>query len=160
MSTRILDCTFDFLRLQNTVGTENVTPSIKNYVALQHVTTLISWLSFWQLRLFKRAVTEQIVTQSRRQVKVQCFKMAKIDLASRSNPILWLKKAILQRENLKDVRKTSHWAVNICLCAFRNWKCLQNTDNLYRQPTMKIPELRWCLTEISFTYPSQFPGMF
>ena len=27
-------------------------------------------------------------------------------------------------------------------------------------PTMKIPEFRWCLTEITFNNPSQFLGMF
>ena len=30
----------------------------------------------------------------------------------------------------------------------------------YRRPTMKLAELRWCLTEFSFTNPSQFPDMF
>ena len=45
--------------------------------------------------------------------KVWCFEMAKIDPVSPFYPILLLKKAILQKENLKDVRKTSHWAVNI-----------------------------------------------
>ena len=28
------------------------------------------------------------------------------------------------------------------------------------RPAMKIPEIRWCLTESSFNNPSQFPGMF
>ena len=37
-----------------------------------------------------------------------------------------------------------------------NWKCLHN----YHWPTMKIPELRWCLPEMSFNNPSQFPGFF
>ena len=29
-----------------------------------------------------------------------------------------------------------------------------------RPSTMKLPELRWCLTEITFNNPSQFQGMF
>ena len=61
-----------------------------------------------QTYVVPRTVTEQTVMQSRRQVlKVQCFKMAQIDPVSLFYPILWLKKAILQTENLQDVRKTS-----------------------------------------------------
>ena len=136
---------------------------------LDFVTVILTALSL-QTYVVPRAVTEQTVTQSRRQVKFSVSKWLKLTQFHLFTPFFNGKKAILQRENLQDVRKTSHWAVNICLCAFRNWKfyreildfcaCLHNTDNLYRQPTMKIPELRWCLTEISFTYPSQFPGMF
>ena len=129
-------CAFDFLLLQNTVGTESVTPSIKNYVAL------LPWFRDCD---FDSSVSSNVRcatcshgTDCHAESpagKVQCFKMAKIDPVSPFYPILWLKKAILQRENLQDIRKTSHWAVNIYLCAFRNWKC----------------ELLWCLTEISFT---------
>ena len=60
---------FDFLLLQNTVGTENVTPSIKNYVAL---------LPSLQTYVVPRAVTEQTVTQSRRQVKFSVSKWLKL----------------------------------------------------------------------------------
>ena len=89
--------------------------------------------------------------------KVQCFKIAKIDPVPPFYPTLWLKKEFCNGwENLQEGRKTSLKAVNIYFCAFRNWKCLHN----YRRPTMKIPELRWCLTEITFNNPSQFPGMF
>ena len=88
--------------------------------------------------------------------RVQCFKMAKIDPASPFYSTLWLKKATLQWENPQEVRKTSLEVVNIYFCAFRHWKCLHK----YRRPTTKIPELRWCLTQISFNNPSQFPGMF
>ena len=87
--------------------------------------------------------------------RVQCFKIAKIDSVSPFYPTLWLKKASLQWENLQEVRKTSLWAVNIYFCAFRNCQ-----GHNYCRPTMKIPELRWCLTKISFNNPSQFPGMF
>ena len=88
---------------------------------------------------------------------VQCFKVAKSAPVSPFYPTLWMKKATLQRENPQEVRKTSLSAVNIYFCAFRNWKC----SHIYRRPTMKIPELRWCLiTQISFNNPSQFPGMF
>ena len=77
---------------------------------LRCVTSLISWLSFWQLRLFKRTLWH---VQSRNRLSRRVAGMAKIDPVSPFYPILWLKKAILQRENLQDVRKTSHWAVNI-----------------------------------------------
>ena len=81
--------------------------------------------------------------------RVQCFKMAKFDPVSTFNPLFDWKKKLSNG-------KTSLHTVNIYFCAFRNWKCLHN----YRRPTMKIPELRWCLTEMSFNNPSQFPGMF
>ena len=88
--------------------------------------------------------------------RVQCFKVAKIDPVSPFYPTIWMKKATLQWENPRKVRKTSLQAVNIYFCAFQSWKCLHN----YHRPTMKFPELRWCLTQISFNIPSQFPGVF
>ena len=60
--------------------------------------------------VMSRAVTEQIVTQSRGLVEispVQCFKVAKIDPVSPFYPTVWMKKATLQWENLQEVRKTS-----------------------------------------------------
>ena len=81
--------------------------------------------------------------------RVQCFKMAKMDPVSPFHPLFDWKKQLCNG-------KTSLQAVNIYSCAFRNWKCLQN----YRRPTMKIPEFRWCLTEMSFNNPGQSPGMF
>ena len=59
-----------------------------------------------QTYLMSRAVTEQIVTQSRRLVGVQRFKMAKIDPVSPFYPTL-IGKRILQWENLQEVQKTS-----------------------------------------------------
>ena len=114
---------------------------------LRCVTTLILTAPSLHTYVVPRAVTEQTVSVSKW--------LTLIDPVSPVYPILWLKKAILQRENLPDVRKTSHWAVYIYLCAFRNWKC-------YRQfiPPKFLNFYHWCLTEISFTYPSQFPGMF
>ena len=51
-----------------------------------------------------RAVTEQILTQSRRLVGVQRFKMAKIDPVSPFYPTL-IGKGILQWENLQEVQE-------------------------------------------------------
>ena len=59
-----------------------------------------------QTYLMSRAVTEQIVMQSRRLVGVQRFKMAKIDPVSPFYPTL-IGKGILQWENLQEVQKTS-----------------------------------------------------
>ena len=71
-------------------------------------------------------------------------------------PLFDWKKEFCNGKTYKKYKKASLWAVNIYFCAFRNWKCSHN----YRRPTMKIPELRWCLTEITFSNPSQFPSMF
>ena len=126
---------------------------------LRCVTTVIPWLSFWRRHFNVRYVTCSHGADCHAELpagRVHCLKMAKIDPVSPFYPTLWLKQATLQWENLQKVRKTSLEAVNIYFCAFRNWKCLHNN----RRPTVKIPELRWCLTEISFNNPSQFPGMF
>ena len=97
-----------FFASSKTVGTENVTPSIKNFVAL---------LPWFRDCHFDSSVSSNVRcatcshgTDCHAESpagKVQCFKMAKIDPVSPFNPILWLKKAILQRKNLQDVRKTS-----------------------------------------------------
>ena len=59
-----------------------------------------------QTYLMSRAVTEQILMQSRRLVGVQRFKMARIDPVSPFYPTL-IGKGILQWENLQEVQKTS-----------------------------------------------------
>ena len=59
-----------------------------------------------QTYLMLRAVTEQILMQSRRLVGVQRFKMARIDPVSPFYPTL-IGKGILQWENLQEVQKTS-----------------------------------------------------
>ena len=81
--------------------------------------------------------------------RVQCFKMAKVYQVLTFYPTFWLKKATFQWEN-------EPLGCKYLLLCVRNWKCLHN----YRRPTMKIPDLRWCLTEMSFNNPSQFPYMF
>ena len=63
-------------------------------------------LTAFQTYLMSRAVTEQILTQSRCLVGVQRFKMAKIDPVSPFYPTL-IGKGILQWENLQEVQKTS-----------------------------------------------------
>ena len=134
--------------LQNTVRIENVTLS---RIALRYyrdsVTVILTAPSL-QTYVMSRAVTEHCHAESPAG-RVQCFKMAKIDPVSTFNPLFDWKKKLSNG-------KTSLHTVNIYFCAFRNWKCLHN----YRRPTTKIPELRWCLTEMSFNNPSQFPGMF
>ena len=69
------------------------------------VSVILTALSL-QTYLMSRAVTEQILTQSRRLVGVQRFKMAKIDPVSPFYPTL-IGKGILQWENLQEVQKTS-----------------------------------------------------
>ena len=70
-------------RPQNTVGIENVT---RSRTALRYYRDLTA--SSLQTYVLSRAVTKQIVTQSRRLVGVQRFKMAKIDPVSPSYPTL------------------------------------------------------------------------
>ena len=89
-----------------TVGIENVTLlriALRYY--LDSVTAILTAPSL-QMYVMSRAVTEQIVTQSRRLVEFS-FKAAKIDPVSPFYPTLWLKKATLQWENPQEVRKTS-----------------------------------------------------
>ena len=100
--------------------------------------------------------TEQIVTQSRRLVGVQRFKMAKIDPVSPFYPTLWLKKEILQWENLQEGQKNEPLGCKYLLLCVSKQEVFTQLPPAY----MKIPELRWCLTEITFNNPSQFPGIF
>ena len=99
-----------------------------------------------------RAVTEQIVTQSRHLVGFSVSKWLKLTQFYLF-PTLCLEKEILQWENLQEVQKNEPLGCKYLLLCVS--KCLHN----YRRPAMKIPELRWCLTEITFNNPSQFPGM-
>ena len=99
-----------FFLLQNTVGIENVTLS---RIALRYyrdsVTVILTAPSL-QTYVMSGAVTEEIVTRSRRLMpsgRVQCFKMAKIDPVSPFYLTLWFKKETLQWGNLQEVRKTS-----------------------------------------------------
>ena len=93
-----------------TVGIENVTLSrIALRYYLDSVTVILTAPSL-QMYVMSRAVTEQIVTQSRWLVEispVQCFKVANIDPVSPFYPTLWLKKATLQWENPQEVQTTS-----------------------------------------------------
>ena len=82
--------------------------------------------------------------------------MAEIDPVSPFYPTLSLEKEILQWENLQEVQKNEPLGCKYLPLGVSKLKCLHN----YRRPIMKIPELRWCLTEITFNNPSQFPGMF
>ena len=101
------------------------------------------------VRYVTSAVTEHIVRQSRGLVECSVLKWLKLTQFHLFTPLFDWKKQLCNG-------KTSLEAVNIYFCAFRNWKCLHH----YRRPTMKIPELRWWLTEMSFNNPSQFPDMF
>ena len=101
------------------------------------------------LQTYSRAVTEQIVMLSRRlRIEFSVSKWLKLTDFHLLTPLL--KKATSQWENQQEVQKTSLKAVKIYFCAFRNWKSLHN----YHRPTMKIPELRWCLTKICLNNPS------
>ena len=152
MSTRIL-ARLIFSSSKLTVGIENVTLSrIPLRYYLDSVTVILTAPSL-QMYVMSRAVTEQIVTQGRRLVEFSVSKWLKLTQFHLFTPLFGWKKATLHWENPQEAEKK---AVNIYFCAFQNWKCLQN----YRRPTMKIPEVRWCLTEISFNNTSQFPGMF
>ena len=121
--------------------------------------TVILTASSLQTYVMSRAVTEQIVTQSRRLVGFS------VSFQNGENwpSFTFLPHSLIGKRNVamgkptRSTKKTSLYAVlaNIYLCAFRNWKCLHN----YCRPAMKIPELQWCLTEITFNNPSQFPGM-
>ena len=101
-----------------TVGIKNVTLSRIPLRYKIHSVTVILTAPSLQMYVMSHAVTEQIVTQSRRLV---AFSVSK-----------WLK-----------------------LTQFHFFTPLCNGKT-----TMKIPELRWCLTQISFNNPSQFQGMF
>ena len=77
---------------------------------LRCVTTVIPWLSFRRFHLFKRTLCH---VQSRNRLSrespagsVQCSKMTKIDPVSTFYPTFWLKKGILQWENLRQVQKS------------------------------------------------------
>ena len=122
---------------------------------LDSVTVILTAPSL-QMYVMSRAVTEQIVTQSRRLVEFSVSKWLKLTQFHLFTPLFDWKKEFCNGKTYKKYKKASLWAVNIYFCAFRNWKCSHN----YRRPTMKIPELRWCLTEITFSNPSQFPSMF
>ena len=52
----------------------------------------------------------------------------------------------------KPTRSTKKRAFRLSLSTFVGFEI----GSVY----MKIPELRWCLAEITFNNPSQFPGMF
>ena len=124
MSTR--KSAFDFFFFKILSGSKMLL-----FQELRCVTTVIPWLSFWRLRLFKGRLCHvqlrnRIVTQPSPSGRVQCFTMAKIDPVSPFYPTLWLEKGILQWRNLQEVQKNEPWAVNIYFCAFRNWKCWHN----------------------------------
>ena len=128
---------------------------------LRCVTTVIPWLSFWRLRLFKGRLCHvqlrnRLSRSRRRLVEFSVSKWQKLTQFHLFTPLFDWKKEFCNRETYKKYKKMSLWAVNIYFCALRNWKCWHN----YRRPVMKIPELRWCLTEITCNNPSQFSGMF
>ena len=65
---------------------------------LRCVTTVIPWLSFWRLRLtyvMSRAVTEQIVTQSRWLVEFSVSKWLKLTQFQLFTPLFDWKKELL-----------------------------------------------------------------
>ena len=107
MSTRIL-ARLIFCSSKLTVGIENVTLSrIPLRYYLDSVTVILTAPSL-QMYVMSRAVTEQIVTQSRRLVEFivsKWLKVAKIDPVSPFYPTLWLKKATLQWETHKKYEK-------------------------------------------------------
>ena len=140
--------------LQNTVGIGNVSLS---RIALRYyddsVTVILTTNGFVSSNA--RYVTCSHWTDCHAESpsgRVQRFKMAKIDPVSPFYPTLWLEKEILQWENLQEVQKNEPLGCKYLL--------LYVSKHNYRRPTMKIPELRWCLTEITFNNPSQFPSMF
>ena len=71
--------------------------SFKNCVAL------LPW--FWWLRHYVTCSHGTDCHAESTAGRVQCFKMAKIDPVSTFYPTLWLKKGILQWENLQEVQK-------------------------------------------------------
>ena len=75
---------------------------------LRCVTTVIPWLSFWRRHFNARYVTCSHGADCHAESpagRVHCLKMAKIDPVSPFYPTLWLKKEILQWENLQEVQK-------------------------------------------------------
>ena len=143
----------DFFLLRNTVGIEHVTLSRIALCYYWNSVTVILTAPSHQTYVISRAVTENIVTQSRGLVEFSVLKWLKL------TQFQLLTHSLIEKRNFamgKPTRSTKNEPLNIYFCAFRSWKCLHD----YRRPTMKIPELRWCLTEITFNNPSQFPGMF
>ena len=132
---------FDFLFFKTLSASKIMLP----FHEFRCITILILWLSFWRLCLFKPTLwhvqSPNICHAESPAGRVQCFKMAEIDPVSPFCLTLIYKKAILQCGNLQEIQKT-------------------RPLHSYRWPTMKIHELWWCLTEITFNNPSQFPGMF
>ena len=152
MSTR--KSAFDFFFFKIMSGSKMLV-----FEELRCVTTVIPWLSLWRLPSNVRYVTCSHGTDCHAESpagRVQCLKMAKIDPVHLFTPLFDWKMEFCNGKTYKKYKKTSLLDVNIYFWAFRNWKCLLN----YRRPTMKIPELRWCLTEITFNNRIQFPGMF
>ena len=79
----------DFLLFQNTVGTENVTPAIKNYVALLFCFRDCHFDSSVSSNVRCATCSHETDCHAESPVgKVQCFKMAKIDPVSPFNPTL------------------------------------------------------------------------
>ena len=83
--------------------------------------------------------------------RVQRFKMVKIDPVSPFSHSLFGKRNFAMGKPTRSTKNEPLGCKYLLLCFS---KCLHN----YRRPAMKIPELRWCLTEIPFNNPSQFPG--
>ena len=87
--------------------------------------------------------------------RFHCLKMAKIDPVSPFYPTLIEKSNFAMGKPTKSTKNEPLGCKYLLLCVSK----LEVFTQLPR-PTMKIPELRWCLTEISFNNPSQFPDMF
>ena len=96
-----------FLLLQNTVGIENVTLS---RIALRYyrdsVTVILTAPSL-QTDVMSRAVTEQIVTQSRRLVEFSVSKWLKLTQFHLFTPLFDWKKKFCNGKTYKKYKKTS-----------------------------------------------------
>ena len=155
MSTR--KSAFDFFFFKILSGSKMLL-----FQELRCVTTLIPWLSFnGFVSSNVRYVTCSHGTDCHAESpsgRVQRFKMAKIDPVSPFYPTLWLEKEILQREKLQEVQKNEPLGCKYLLLCVSKLEVFTQLPPAYHW--MKIPELWWCLTEISFKNPGQFPGMF
>ena len=121
---------------------------------LDFVTVILTAPSL-QTYVVPRAVTEQTVTQSRRQVKFSVSKWLKLTQFHLFTPFFDWKKQFCKGKTYKTYEK---WAIGLYISIYVRFEIGSVTDNLYRQPIVKIPELLCRASDISRTREIQvFP---
>ena len=96
---------FDFFLLQNTVGIENVPLSRIGLRYYRDSVTVILTASCLQTYVMSRAVTEQIVTQSRRLVEFTVSKWLKLTQFHLFTPLFDWKKKFCNGKTYKKYKK-------------------------------------------------------